>query len=64
MEKESQKISKDTQLYEKKLEKYEETIRKLKGESDNSKKAIREIEHSKINEEKKASDSLRMYTVK
>ena len=41
MEKESQKMSKDTQLYERKLEKYEETIRKLKGESDNSKKSMR-----------------------
>lgn len=49
MEKESSKISKETNVFQKKLEKYEETINKLKQESDRNKHIIRELENTKIN---------------
>jgi hypothetical protein len=36
----------------------------LKGESDKNKQIIKELESSKMSEDKKVSDSLRMYTLK
>jgi hypothetical protein len=36
----------------------------LKGESDKNKQIIKELESSKVSEDKKVSDSLRMYTLK
>ena len=51
-------------MFQKKLQKYQEAIHKLKGESDKNKQIIKELESSKVSEDKKVSDSLRMYTLK
>ena len=57
-------MSKETNLFEKKLQKYEEAIIKLKGDSDNKNKVIRDLQSSRVNDNRKKLDSVRMYTTK